>query len=141
MKGILFAIAGGALITLQGAFNVKLSNDIGIWPTSIITHFIGFMIAIAFYIIKKDGYLSELKNINKIYLTPGTFGAIIVFSETFSIHSIGITFTVGTLMIAQLLSAFLIEMKGYFDVNKTGLNRHHIIGILVMVSGIVVFNW
>ncbi|PGZ31253.1 hypothetical protein COE50_17745, partial [Bacillus anthracis] len=38
MKGILFAIMGGALIILQGTFNARLSSDIGILSRSIITH-------------------------------------------------------------------------------------------------------
>ncbi|EEL87903.1 hypothetical protein bcere0029_22510 [Bacillus cereus AH1272] len=45
MKGIIFAVFAGVFITLQGTFNAKLSSDIGIWSTSIMTHLIGFLIA------------------------------------------------------------------------------------------------
>ncbi|PGZ25742.1 hypothetical protein COE50_26490, partial [Bacillus anthracis] len=87
MKGILFAIMGGALITLQGTFNARLSSDIGIWSTSIITHLIGFLIAISLFFIKKESSLNDLKNVKKIYLSSGTFGVIIIFAETFAIYS------------------------------------------------------
>ena len=33
MKGILFALLGGAFITLQGVANARISQDIGTWQT------------------------------------------------------------------------------------------------------------
>ncbi|MGE1043756.1 DMT family transporter [Bacillus wiedmannii] len=140
MKGILFAIMGGALITLQGTFNARLSSDIGIWSTSIITHLIGFLIAISLFFIKKESSLNDLKNVKKIYLSSGTFGVIIIFAETFAIYSMGITLTVGTLMIAQLLTATFIEINGLFGIKKIKIMSHHVIGTIIMILGIVVFN-
>ncbi|MEB8805535.1 DMT family transporter [Bacillus cereus] len=140
MKGILFAILGGALITLQGTFNARLSSDIGIWSTSIITHLIGFLIAISLFFIKKESSLNDLKNVKKIYLSSGTFGVIIIFAETFAIYSMGITLTAGTLMIAQLLTATFIEINGLFGIKKIKIMSHHVIGTIIMILGIVVFN-
>ncbi|HFJ9477441.1 TPA: DMT family transporter [Bacillus cereus] len=140
MKGILFAIMGGALITLQGTFNARLSSDIGIWSTSIITHLIGFLIAISLFFIKKESSLNDLKNVKKIYLSSGTFGVIIIFAETFAIYSMGITLTAGTLMIAQLLTATFIEINGLFGIKKIKIMSHHAIGTIIMILGIVVFN-
>ena len=57
MLGVLFAIIGGALITLQGTFNAKLSADIGLWSTSVITHLIGFLLAFFIFIIKKEPFI------------------------------------------------------------------------------------
>ncbi|PFG78989.1 transporter family-2 protein [Bacillus sp. YF23] len=140
MKGILFAIMGGALITLQGTFNARLSSDIGIWSTSIITHLIGFLIAISLFFIKEESSLNDLKNVKKIYLSSGTFGVIIIFAETFAIYSMGITLTAGTLMIAQLLTATFIEINGLFGIKKIKIMSHHAIGTIIMILGIVVFN-
>ncbi|EPF09030.1 hypothetical protein ICA_05131 [Bacillus cereus BAG1O-3] len=140
MKGILFAIMGGVLITLQGTFNARLSSDIGIWSTSIITHLIGFLIAISLFFIKKESSLNDLKNVKKIYLSSGTFGVIIIFAETFAIYSMGITLTAGTLMIAQLLTATFIEINGLFGIKKIKIMSHHAIGTIIMILGIVVFN-
>ncbi|MBH0359059.1 DMT family transporter [Bacillus toyonensis] len=140
MKGILFAIMGGALIILQGTFNARLSSDIGILSRSIITHLIGFLIAISLFFIKKESSLNDLKNVKKIYLSSGTFGVIIIFAETLAIYSMGITLTAGTLMIAQLLTATFIETNGWFGIKKIKIMRHHIIGTIIMILGIVVFN-
>ncbi|MGH1296183.1 DMT family transporter [Bacillus pretiosus] len=140
MKGIVFAILAGVFITLQGTFNAKLSSHIGIWSTSIITHFIGFLIATTVFLLKKEEKVADLKDVKKIYLVAGALGGLIICAETVAIHAMGVTLTAGTLMVAQLLTATLIEMKGLFQIKKIQMERYHIVGTIVMIIGIVVFN-
>jgi transporter family-2 protein len=45
MKGILFALLGGAFITLQGVANTRISEDIGTWQAATITQLTGFILA------------------------------------------------------------------------------------------------
>ncbi|PGZ28763.1 hypothetical protein COE50_24305, partial [Bacillus anthracis] len=59
---------------------------------------------------------------------------------TFAIYSLGITLTAGTLMSAQLLTATFIEINGLFGIKKIKIMRHHVIGTIIMILGIVVFN-
>ncbi|MBE7095364.1 MULTISPECIES: DMT family transporter [Bacillus cereus group] len=140
MKGIVFAVLAGVFITLQGTFNAKLSSHIGIWSTSIITHFIGFLIATTIFLLKKEEKIADLKDVKKIYLVAGALGGLIICAETVAIHAMGVTLTAGTLMVAQLLTATLIEMKGLFQIKKIQMERYHIVGTIVMIIGIVVFN-
>ena len=140
MKGILFAVFGGVFITLQGTFNAKLSSDIGIWSTSIMTHLIGFLIATTIFLLKKEEKVTDLKSVKKVYLAAGALGGLIICAETMAIYSMGVTLTAGTLMVAQLLTATVIEMKGLFHIKKMQMERYHIVGTLVMILGIVVFN-
>ncbi|GAB6551380.1 DMT family transporter [Bacillus cereus] len=140
MKGIVFAVLAGVFITLQGTFNAKLSSHIGIWSTSIITHFIGFLTATTIFLLKKEEKIADLKNVKKIYLVAGALGGLIICAETIAIRSMGVTVTAGTLMVAQLLTATFIEMKGLFQMKKIQMERYHIVGTIVMILGIVVFN-
>ncbi|KAA0781677.1 hypothetical protein COM04_23455 [Bacillus wiedmannii] len=140
MKGVVFAILAGVFITLQGTFNAKLSSHIGIWSTSIITHLIGVLIATTVFLLKKEEKAAALKDVKKIYLVAGALGGLIICAETVAIHSLGVTLTAGTLMVAQLLTATLIEMKGLFQIKKIQMERYHIVGTIVMIIGIVVFN-
>ncbi|PEJ48248.1 DMT family transporter [Bacillus wiedmannii] len=140
MKGVVFAILAGVFITLQGTFNAKLSSHIGIWSTSIITHFIGFLIATTIFLLKKEEKITDLKDVKKIYLVAGALGGLIICAETVAIHAMGVTLTAGTLMVAQLLTANLIEMKGLFQIKKIQMERYHIVGTIVMIIGIAVFN-
>ena len=140
MKGIIFAVFAGIFITLQGTFNAKLSSHIGIWSTSIITHLIGFIIATTVFLLKKEEKVTDLKSVKKIYLVAGAFGGFIICAETMAIYSLGVTLTAGTLMVAQLLTATVIEMKGLFHIKKIQMERYHIVGTIIMIIGIVVFN-
>jgi len=140
LKGIVFAVFAGVFITLQGTFNAKLSSHIGIWSTSIITHFIGFLIVTTIFLLKKEEKVTDLKRVKKIYLAAGAFGVLIICAETLAIYSLGVTLTAGTLMVAQLLTATFIEMKGLFQMKKIQMERDHIVGTIVMIIGIVVFN-
>ncbi|HDR4684477.1 DMT family transporter [Bacillus cereus] len=140
MKGIIFAIFAGIFITLQGTFNAKLSSHIGIWSTSIITHLIGFIIATTVFLLKKEEKITDLKSVKKIYLVAGALGGLIICVETVAIHAMGVTVTAGTLMVAQLLTATFIEMKGLFQMKKIQMERYHIVGTIIMIIGIVVFN-
>ncbi|EJV86596.1 MULTISPECIES: DMT family transporter [Bacillus cereus group] len=140
MKGILLAVFGGVFITLQGTFNAKLSSDIGIWSTSIMTHLIGFLIATTIFLLKKEEKVTDLRGVKKVYLAAGALGGLIICAETMAIYSMGVTLTAGTLMVAQLLTATVIEMKGLFHIKKIQMERHHIMGTIVMILGIFVFN-
>jgi len=140
LKGILFAVFAGIFITLQGTFNAKLSSHIGIWSTSIITHLIGFIIATTVFLLKKEEKITDLKSVKKIYLVAGALGGLIICAETVAIHAMGVTVTAGTLMVAQLLTATFIEMKGLFQMKKIQMERYHIVGTIIMIIGIVVFN-
>jgi transporter family-2 protein len=140
LKGILLSVFGGVFITLQGTFNAKLSSDIGIWSTSIMTHLIGFLIATTIFLLKKEEKVTDLKGVKKVYLAAGALGGLIICAETMAIYSMGVTLTAGTLMVAQLLTATVIEMKGLFHIKKIQMERYHIVGTIVMILGIFVFN-
>ena len=140
LKGILLSVFGGVFITLQGTFNAKLSSDIGIWSTSIMTHLIGFLIATTIFLLKKEEKVTDLKGVKKVYLAAGALGGLIICAETMAIYSMGVTLTAGTLMVAQLLTATVIEMKGLFHIKKIQMERYHIVGTIVMILGIFVVN-
>ncbi len=83
---------------------------------------------------------SEFEGCKKIYLVAGALGGLIICAETVAIHSMGVTVTAGTLMVAQLLTATFIEMKALVQMKKIQMERYHIVGTIVMMLGIVVFN-
>lgn len=140
MKGILFAIIAGAFISLHGVFNAKMSQTISTWHTITLVHFVGFFIALGFYAVYRDGSIKQLPQVPVLYLLGGTFGVIIVLGEMTAINLMGMSLAIALLMIAQLLCAFLIECLGLFEVNRLAVKKHHIAGMLLMISGIVIFQ-
>lgn len=63
MKGVIFALLGGACITLQGVANARISQDIGTWQAATITRLTGFMIALIILLIVRDGHFREYQKV------------------------------------------------------------------------------
>lgn len=140
MKGIIFALLGGAFITLQGVANSKISQDIGTWQTATITQLTGFVAAFIIMMVAGQGKWQGLKKVNPLYLIGGTFGAIVVFGNVTAIHFIGVTLTVSAMLIAQLAMTVLIDQNGWFGVAKQKMQAPQIVGITMMIAGVVILG-
>src|SRR6478752_4004569 len=99
MRGILFAFLGGALITLQGVANSRISHDIGTWQAATITQLTGFLMALLILIFVRDGKWQRFKQVEPLYLTGGALAAVIIFSNVTAIQQIGVTLTIAALLI------------------------------------------
>lgn len=141
MKGFIFAFLAGACITLQGVSNARISQDIGTWQAATITQLTGFVMSLLILLFVRDGKWQGFKQVNPLYLIGGAFAAIIIFSEVTAIQKIGVTFTISTLLIAQLCLTFLIDIKGWFGMNKRKMRLPQFIGIGVMIIGVIILKF
>ncbi|WP_211748308.1 DMT family transporter [Paenibacillus sp. Marseille-Q4541] len=140
MKGILFAILGGACITLQGIANTSISEDMGTWQAAAITQITGFVIALIILLLVRDGSFGELRKVKPLYITGGLMGAIIIFSEVTAIQHIGVTLTISALLIAQLSLTYLIDINGWFGVIRRRITIPQLVGIGMMIAGVVILK-
>ncbi|MBB6024132.1 transporter family-2 protein [Paenibacillus sp. JGP012] len=140
MRGIIFAVLGGACITLQGVANARISTDIGTWQAATITQLTGFILAAIILMFVRDTHLQGIKQVKPMYLAGGAFGAVIIFSEVTAIQQIGVTFTISALLIAQLFLTFLIDSNGWFGVLKQKMKLPQFIGIALMITGVIIMK-
>ncbi|MDM5278001.1 DMT family transporter [Paenibacillus silvae] len=140
MRGIIFAILGGACITLQGVANARISTDIGTWQAATITQLTGFILAAIILMFVRDTNVQGIKQVKPMYLAGGAFGAVIIFSEVTAIQQIGVTFTISALLIAQLFLTFLIDSNGWFGVLKQKMKLPQFIGIALMITGVIIMK-
>ncbi|WP_342555827.1 DMT family transporter [Paenibacillus sp. FSL R7-0652] len=140
MRGIIFALLGGACITLQGVANARISTDMGTWQAAAITQLTGFILAALILAFVRDANLQGIKQVKPMYLAGGAFGAVIIFSEVTAIQQIGITFTISALLIAQLFLTFLIDSNGWFGVLKQKMKLPQFLGIAIMISGVIIMK-
>ncbi|PYE50265.1 DMT family transporter [Paenibacillus barcinonensis] len=140
MRGIIFAVLGGACITLQGVANARISTDIGTWQAATITQLTGFIIAAIILLFTRDTNVQGIKQVKPMYLAGGAFGAVIIFSEVTAIQQIGVTFTISALLIAQLFLTFLIDSNGWFGVLKQKMKLPQFIGIALMITGVIIMK-
>ncbi|WP_315373388.1 DMT family transporter [Paenibacillus xylanexedens] len=140
MRGIIFALLGGACITLQGVANTRISTDMGTWQAATITQLTGFILAALILMFVRDTNLQGLKQLKPMYLAGGAFGAVIIFSEVTAIQQIGVTFTISALLIAQLFLTFLVDSNGWFGVVKQKMKLPQFLGIALMVTGVIIMK-
>lgn len=128
-------------MTLQGVFNTRLSEKIGSWETNTIVQASGLALTLIILLFFRKGDFRAVKEVNKLYLLGGVLGVIIIYTVMMSIGGLGTTLGIGTILVAQLASAGIIDYFGIFGSEKTSFGMSQIIGIVVMIAGIIIFKW
>lgn len=141
MMSILFAIISGISMSLQGVFNTRLGEKIGVWETNMLVQASGLLLTSIILIFFGKGSFKNIKEVNKLYLLGGVLGVIIIFTVMKSIGSMGTTYGIAIILIAQLLAAAAIDAFGLFGSNKVAFNSKEFIGVFVMIIGVVIFKW
>ncbi len=141
MLGLISSIIAGISMSLQGVFNTRLSEKIGLWETNILVQGIGFAITLVILFFAGNGNFKNLSNSNKLYLLGAPLGVLIIFTVMLGIENLGPTYSISAILIAQLISAGLIDAFGLFGSDKIKFNSNELIGIAFMIAGIVLFKW
>lgn len=141
MFGIITAIISGISMTLQGIFNTRLNEKIGIWETTTLIQGIAFACSFLIAFFFGSGNYHNIKDTNKIYLISGALGVVITFTVIKSISLMGAAMGIGIILTAQLLSAALINAFGLFGSEKITFSFNNFIGISLMIIGIIIFQW
>ena len=141
MLGIICAIISGITMSVQGVFNTRLGEKIGLWETTVVVQAIALVCSIIISLFYGDGNYSNLKTVNKLYLLGGVLGVVITFTVMKSVGSMGPTLGIGIILISQLLAAAIIDAFGLFGSEKLKFSLNNLLGIAIMIIGIVIFKW
>ena len=141
MLGIILAIISGAAMSIQGVFNTRVSEKIGVWETNTIVQGSAFVLALFIMLMLRNGNYSELRSVNKIYLLGGAIGVDITYTVMAAVGSLGPTFGISIILISQLLTAGIIDTFALFDSEKIRFAAHNYLGIILMIVGIIIFKW
>ena len=77
----------------------------------------------------------------KYYLLGGVIGAFITFTVIAGMSALGPAKAAMLIVISQLAVAYVIELFGLFGVDKEPFEWRKILGLLIAISGIVIFKW
>ena len=140
MKGILFSIAAGVFISLQGVFNTRLGEKIGFWETNTFVHASGLVFTLIMLLAAGTGSFARLGEVNKLYMLGGVLGVLIIFSVMNAISALGATYCIAILLVTQLIAATIIDSFGLFGSPVIKFDITKLLGIAIMIAGIVVFK-
>ena len=142
MIGFFIAMLSGALMSVQGVFNTKLTESTSLWVANAFVQFTAFLLCIAAWLVTDRSSMRSLFNVEpKYFLLGGVMGAFITLTVIKSMDSLGPAKAVILIVIAQLIVAYLIELFGLFGVEKQPFVWRKAIGALVAIAGFIVFKW
>ena len=141
MSGWLIAIISGALMSIQGVFNTEVTKTSSIWVSG------GWVQLTALVTCRAAGMVTGRDSIRplmevepKYMLLGGVMGAFITFTVIKSMDQLGPAAAVMIIVIAQLLTAYLIEVFGMFGVEKAAFEWKKAAGMVLAIAGIILFK-
>ena len=142
MIGFLIALLSGTLMSVQGVFNTRVTDNSSMWVANAFVQFTAFLVCISAWIITDRTSFKTLLTVEPKYcLLGGVMGAFITLTVIKSMEALGPAKAVMLIVIAQLIVAYLIEIFGMFGVEKVGFEWQKLLGIGLSVAGIVIFKW
>ncbi len=142
MMGVLIAIVSGILMSVQGVFNTKVTRTAGMWVSNGWVQLSAFLVCVFAWMMTGRQPLGQLMRVQPRYmLLGGVIGAGITWTVIKSVGTLGPAKAVMLIVIAQLLMSYAIEIFGIFEVEKTPFCWRKMIGLLVALFGVVLFQW
>ncbi len=142
MIGFLIALLSGALMSIQGVFNTEVTKASSIWVANTFVQFTALLVCLGAWLLTDRSSLTSVWHVSPKYmLLGGAIGAFITYTVIKSMDSLGPARAVMLIVVAQLLVAYVIELFGWFGVEKQPWEWRKAIGMAVAVAGIIIFKW
>jgi transporter family-2 protein len=141
MLGFILSILSGMCMSIQGVFNSRLSEKIGVLEANVFVQGTAFLLSTIILIVAGKNNFKDIKSINKLYLLGGVLAVVITYTVITGICALGTTYAISTILISQLITAAAIDAVGLFGTEKIKFGTNEIIGVIVMLAGILIFKW
>ncbi|MBP0727151.1 DMT family transporter [Bacillus sp. RG28] len=138
--GLLFAFIAGSLVGLQNIFNSKVNERAGSWATTTLVLGMGFVASLMFGLLFEGKHLFILQNMKPWYWFSGIIGVGVVTCIVNGIRLLGPTYAISIVFTSQLGFALLWDSMGWLGLEKVPFTPKQLIGVLVIVSGILLFK-
>ena len=130
MIGILIAILSGILMSVQGVFNTDVTKQSSLWVANSWVQFTALAVClVAWGITDRSSFAALWKVQPKYVLIGGIIGAFITLTVVKSMHTLGPAQAVLFIVIAQMISAYVIELFGLFGTEKADWSVQKLIGM------------
>ena len=133
--GIIIALISGALMSIQGVFNTKVTEQSSMWVAAGWVQFSAFLTCVGIWL-----FTGRLQVTPKYVLLGGVIGALITYTVVKSMSGLGPAQAALLIVVSQIVVAYCIELFGLFGVEKADFQWRKLIGALVAVAGIVIFR-
>lgn len=141
MWGFIIALISGALMSVQGVFNTKVTESSSVWVANSWVQLTALIVCIFAWFITGRESVSALFQVEQKYmLLGGVIGAGITWTVIKSMDSLGPAQAVLIIVISQIVIAYLIEVFGMFGVEKVSFEWSKLFGVVLAIIGIFIFK-
>ena len=141
MLGILFSVIAGAVMSLQGVINTRLSERIGLLESNVFVQGTAFAVGLAAMLLFGRGDLCAVTDAPRYSLAGGLLGFVITLTVVLSIKGLSPTAAISVILVSQLLTAALIDAFGWLGTEKMPFTWQKYVGVALMLAGILLFKW
>ena len=142
MIGFLIAILSGALMSVQGVFNTQVTKEAGVWVSNGWVQLSAFAACLLAWFVAGRDSVSALARVEPKYLLlGGVIGAGITWAVIKSMEQLGPAKAALLIVVSQLIVAYAIELMGMFGVEKEPIQWRKVIGMLIALIGVAIFQW
>lgn len=131
------AALAGATMALQGTFNAALGKGIGIWPSTVLVHVIGTITAIVIMLVFRIGWtgVEQLAQAPWYAFLGGALNVLIIYAVVRTIPQVGVGNATTAIVVAQILTAVLVDALGLFGMKKYEFQYLDLLGIALLAIG------
>ena len=141
MWGFIIALISGALMSVQGVFNTQVTKSSSLWAANSWVQLTAFIVCIlAWFITGRQNVSGMFHMENKYMLLGGVIGAFITLTVIKSMNILGPSKAVLLIVISQIIIAYLIEVFGVFGVEKVDFQWSKLMGAIIAIVGIFIFE-
>lgn len=142
MIGFFIALISGTLMSLQGVFNTEVTKQSSVWVSASWVQFSALLTCFAIWAIYDRTNILTIGKVSPRYmLLGGIFGAFITYTVIQSMSALGPAKATMLIVIAQLTISWVVELFGMFGLEKGMFSWRKLIGLLVAVAGVILFEW
>jgi transporter family-2 protein len=140
MAGFIIAIVSGALMSIQGIFNTNVTKSSSIWVAAGFVQLTALATCLIMWFFNGRPEVSGVLRVdNKMSLLGGVIGAFITFTVVKSVSELGIAKAEITIVVAQVIVAYLIELFGLFGSKKAEFSWLKLLALIIAAGGVFMF--
>lgn len=140
MAGFIIAIVSGALMSIQGIFNTNVTKSSSIWVAAGFVQLTALATCLIMWFFNGRPEVSGVLRVdNKVSLLGGVIGAFITFTVVKSVSELGIAKAEITIVVAQVIVAYLIELFGLFGSKKSEFSWLKLLALIIAAGGVFMF--
>ena len=142
MIGFLIAILSGACMAIQGVFNTQVTKTTGMWVSNGWVQLTALLVCIGAWLVAGRDSIATIGKVEPRYvLLGGAIGAVITWTVIKSMGQLGPAKATLFIIVAQILTSYLIELFGLFGVEQQPFEWKKVIGVVIALAGVVIFQW